>query len=132
MDFNANQTTPSVGAALKGRMNYLIARQGVVAGNIANASTPNYLAKDLVFTGALNRAQMELKNTHKSHIVPKKGPTTGKLVSDATHMRNDGNSVEVTEELQKLAEIQIEHRAMTQLVAKYAAFQKMALGRGGQ
>ena len=33
--------------ALSNRMNFLVARQSVIAGNIANANTPGYLAKDL-------------------------------------------------------------------------------------
>lgn len=129
MDITQANGGATLGASLRHRLNYLSDRQGVVAGNIANASTPNYLSKDLTFAGAVKKAKLTMATTNGAHLSPKHGPATGKIVEDTTHIRNDGNSVEVTEELQKLADIQLEHRMMTQLMAKYASFQRLGLGR---
>jgi len=72
-------------------------RLEVVAGNIANASTPNYRARDIDFRQALRDAgdEMRLKVTHRSHI-----ETPEQLTTNALQYRTplapsrDGNTVE--------------------------------------
>ncbi|MBM4217104.1 MAG: flagellar basal body rod protein FlgB [Gammaproteobacteria bacterium] len=72
-------------------------RLEVVAGNIANASTPNYRARDIDFRQALRDAgeEMRLKVTHRSHI-----ESPEQLTRKALQYRlplapsRDGNTVE--------------------------------------
>ena len=122
-------TTMGVGSALTARMNYLVARQGVVASNLANADTPDYKAQDLTFTGALSNARLQLAATQAGHISPASGNNHGTPVASEGIMKNNGNNIDTSVELQKLAEIQLDYRAMTGLFAKYATMQKIALGR---
>ncbi len=72
-------------------------RLEVLAGNIANASTPNYRARDIDFRQALRDAgdEMRLKVTHHSHI-----DSPEQLTRNALQYRiplapsRDGNTVE--------------------------------------
>ena len=72
-------------------------RLEVIAGNIANAATPNYKARDVDFREALKDADqlMRLAVTHPTHI-----ETADQLTKDALMFRvplapsRDGNTVE--------------------------------------
>ena len=72
-------------------------RLEVIAGNIANATTPNYKARDVDFREALKDADqtMRLAVTHPTHI-----ETPDQLTKDALMFRvplapsRDGNTVE--------------------------------------
>jgi flagellar basal-body rod protein FlgB len=59
---------------LNHRMDYLIARQGVVASNIANADTPQYLAKDITFKPK-TEGHFAMLVTNARHITPAGGST---------------------------------------------------------
>lgn len=115
--------------AMKRRMNYLIARQGVVSGNIANASTPNYIAKDLAFVSQVQKSGVDLLRTHTNHIEGEDNTMSsyGKMTYDTTNMRDDGNSVKLDEEMLKLSDIQMNYRLVTRLYAKHAGMHKMVL-----
>ncbi|MFS0737609.1 flagellar basal body rod protein FlgB [Sphingomonas sp. 1P06PA] len=77
-------------------------RLGLLASNIANAATPNYKAKDLDFTKALDAAT--------------KGLSTDSAVEGATGYRIpnetslDGNTVELSTEQTKFAENAVQYR----------------------
>ena len=121
---------PSLSAALTTRMNFLAARQTVVAGNIANADTPGYLSKDLTapqttasagtFAMAVNNAK-HLRNTGAAS-------GAGRITEDARFIEHNGNSVRLDEEMLKMNETQLSYRMMTQLYSKQVALQKLALG----
>ncbi|NBP54775.1 MAG: flagellar basal body rod protein FlgB, partial [Actinobacteria bacterium] len=72
-------------------------RLEVIAGNIANASTPQYRARDVDFRAALREAgdEMRLAVTHQKHI-----ESPEQLTRDALQYRvplapaRDGNTVE--------------------------------------
>ena len=120
-------------AALNHRMDYLTTRQGVVAGNIANASTPNYKAKDLVFQSALKQAQSSpaLARTHAGHMgAAASALRSGKLQENTENPTYNGNTVQLDTETLKLSQIQTDYRFMTQLYSKHAQLQRMALGSG--
>lgn len=121
----------SVAAALTGRMNHLIARQGVVASNIANASTPGYIARDVIFAKEVQKQSKPMRTTNKRHMQGTKGgAASGKVVENKTFMQPNGNSVDLSTEMLKLSEIQLNHQMVTRLYAKHAALQKLAIGRG--
>jgi flagellar basal-body rod protein FlgB len=114
---------------MKRRMNYLIARQGIVAGNVANASTPGYISQDLSFAGEVRRAGINLDTTHIKHIEGQNSSvkSLGKMTYDKSHMREDGNSVKLDEEMLKLNDIQMNYRLITRLYSKHASMHRLAL-----
>lgn len=119
----------NVSMSLKHRMNYLIERQGVISGNIANATTPNYKAKDISFEKLVQNNGMKMATTSGSHL---RGSITGgnhKMTTSTEGIRHDGNSVKMDDQMLKLQEIQMNYRLATQLYKKQVGFQKMALGR---
>lgn len=102
-----------------------------LAGNIANAETPNFVAKSLSFEnelkGALKGSQAGLSSTvtpHPRHI-PVKGASA--KIEDvqgtveeapASISGRDGNRVDIEREMGKLAENQILYNASIQILAK--------------
>lgn len=123
----------SLSQALTTRMNYLVARQGVIAGNIANADTPGYLSRDLTFNPHLAAAQnaTDMRRTNARHMATGgSGGNTGKLVTSSNFMQHNGNSVRLDQEMLHMNQTQLDYRMMTQLYAKNAQLQQIAIGRG--
>lgn len=122
---------PTMMDALTHRMQFLTAREAVVAGNIANANTPGYLARDLVANagGAGNGFALAVTNAQhmQSHGAASSG---GRMVEDTTFIQHNGNSVRLDAEMLKLSDVQLNYRMMTQLYSKQVGMQKIALGRG--
>lgn len=78
-------------------------RAEVLAGNLANADTPGYKARDFDFKAALNAAsrdQMPLQTTQGAHL-PGKGdaPSQELLYRTPTQPSLDGNTVDSQVEL---------------------------------
>lgn len=117
-----------VSAALQQRMNFLIARQGVVSSNIANAATPGYLSKDLSFSAKVNEAAA-LQKTHAKHMGNGQVSGNGTMTENFDNMKLNGNSVDTTTEMLKLNEIQNEFNLMTRLRSKHVQMYRAALGR---
>jgi flagellar basal-body rod protein FlgB len=53
---------------LEAAMRFRTARQGVLAGNVANADTPRYRARDLVFESVLDQERLPMVGTHARHL----------------------------------------------------------------
>lgn len=113
--------------SLKHRMNFLIERQGVISGNIANSTTPNYLAKDISFEKLVQKNGMNMAKTSSSHLQGKITGGNHKMTKSTEGVRHDGNSVKMDDQMLKLQEIQMNYRLATQLYKKQVSFQKMAL-----
>ncbi|MFZ2619630.1 MAG: flagellar basal body rod protein FlgB [Alphaproteobacteria bacterium] len=126
-----SQIQPSLSAALSHRMNHLVARQGVVAGNVANSETPNFKARDLGFKKLFDsNSSIAMATTNSKHLNPNGAVSAGNRREHSNDMVLDGNSVQLDQEMLKLNEIQLNYRMATQLYSKQVAFQKMAIGRG--
>jgi len=124
----------NVYGSLVNRMDYLVQRQGVVSGNIANSTTPGYITKDVTFESLVdkNKSNMSMSVTNGTHI--KGAPTTSggfAMTEDRTHIRHDGNSVKMDEEMLKLQETQMNYRLATKLYSKSKSMQLLALGKQG-
>lgn len=117
--------------------------QNLISSNIANAETPNYTPKSLVFEDELQGA---LKGGHKGtpaitnprHIPLKNtnGPlqsVTGRVVeTPATTPGKDGNAVELENEMTKMSENQIMYNASVQILSKkFAGIRAAIAGSGG-
>ena len=125
--------TGGVYGALANRMNYLVARQGVIAGNIANADTPGYLEQDLTFspkTGSFGAVLAQAK-TSSMHMGGGEGngDSAGRMSKSGLYIQHNGNAVRLDNEMQKMNQTSLEYQMMTQLYTKQIGLQKMALGR---
>lgn len=119
------------------RMGWLGARQQVLAQNVANADTPDYVPHDLkplTFTEHLTKSRPVTQlRTDPMHLAGTAQPTDS---IDDIKQRNPyesapvGNSVVLEEQMTKLADAQASYQLMTNLYRKHVDLLKMALGRG--
>lgn len=103
-------------------------RSKVIQGNIANADTPFYKPRDLVFERELEGA-LKLKKTDPRHIDPSGGG--GYRVVELNDVNGyDGNRVNLDKELAKLAETALMTRALNEVLRKEIGKLKLSiLGR---
>lgn len=119
------------------RMGWLGARQEVLAKNIANADTPEYVPHDmkaLKFADHLNEvAPLMQARTNAMHLGM--AAQSGASIDDQKTKKQYetapvGNSVVLEEQMVKLADAQQSYQLMTNLYRKHVDLFKMALGRG--
>lgn len=90
-------------------------RQQTLANNIANVNTPGYQRKDVEFDGMLRQAlaaDSEGDGGAWEDVAP-----TVKSDNRAT-MRQDGNSVDIDQEMAHLSENNVRYNALVQMAAK--------------
>ncbi len=105
--------------------------QNLIASNIANAETPNFIPKNLSFDNELQSALKNHPNGQRSHTMPHERhipvrgagaavqSVTGKIVeTPAKTPGKDGNAVELENEMGKMSENQIMFNASVQLLTK--------------
>lgn len=103
-------------------------RHQTIAENIANADTPHYKKKTVVFEDELRRAissgsrdDLEIRQTHSRHFGIK--DTNASLIpyqivrSTDTAMNNNGNNVDMDLEMANLAENQLMYNYMADKVS---------------
>lgn len=138
MDLITSLTTQVMTKAMDG----LSKRHQAIASNLANVETPNYRRRDVNFEGALNNAiqtsksggsqlrqasndqSMALKTTREGHIAI--GQTESSVdnvepeISEAHDQkyRNDGNSVDVENEMAQLAKNTQRYVALTNMQSR--------------
>jgi flagellar basal-body rod protein FlgB len=87
---------------------WLSTRQATIAGNIANADTPGFKAKDVEpFTEVLEKTQLAMATTASRHLVID-GTTAnaaGVAESESWAVKESGNSVTLEAELLKAGEV---------------------------
>jgi flagellar basal-body rod protein FlgB len=116
-------------------------QQNLISSNLANAETPNYVPKALVFEDQLQGAIKGKRSgapalTNDRHL-PLKG-ATGKLQTVAGRVvetpaatpGKDGNAVELENEMSRMMENQIMYNASIQILAKKFEGIKSALREG--
>ncbi|MDH3597136.1 MAG: flagellar basal body rod protein FlgB [Rhodospirillales bacterium] len=130
----------SIFDALARRMAWLGQREQVLAQNVANADTPDYVPQDLAhgpFARQLARrlAPVEPAATHPDHLRGAEGRAERPADSEDQRERFEtapsGNAVVLEEQLIKVAETQMDYQTMTNLYRKHMQMIRMALGRGG-
>lgn len=133
--------------ALKQRMRWLTARQGVIAENMANADTPGYRPKRLkeqsfkdllapstaMSKGSAGAAAMTKTNGQHMGVGGTDGTRTPRdyKAREVSDERPNGNGVTLEEELVALAETQIEYQTMLGVYRKHTSILRTALGRKG-
>lgn len=119
------------------RMGWLGARQEVLAQNIANADTPDFVPHDmkaLKFVDHLNQvAPITQARTDAMHLGGT-GQPDASIDEQKTKKQYEtapvGNAVVLEEQMVKLADAQSNYQLMTNLYRKHVDLFKMALGRG--
>lgn len=114
------------------RLKYLGARQGVLATNVANADTPGWKARDLQpFTAVLAGANSDARapvQTNPMHLQGTLADTPG-IKSLQGERAPDGNQVSLDQQLEKIAQTDSDHEAVTAIYRRYVGMFKEALGR---
>lgn len=104
---------------------WLSIRQEVVAGNIANANTPKFRAKDITpFDAVLeSTTSTAMARTHPAHMAAlgSKGDFEVKNadLNNEIGIQESGNSVSLAGELSKSGEIKRQYELNTNLVASF-------------
>ncbi|ACA18054.1 flagellar basal body rod protein [Methylobacterium sp. 4-46] len=108
------------------RAQYLSVRQATVAGNIANADTPGYKARDVVpFAEVLSRAGLDLAATSQGHLRAGTTTPTAKVKpSESWDAIQGGHSVSLEQEMLKSNDIARDFNLNTAVVK---AFHRMML-----
>ena len=105
---------------------WLTVRQSVVAGNIANANTPNYAARDVApFEAVLEQAGARMAATNPAHFSEDsvRGTVRGSN-QGGVEVLPSGNSVNLPDELSKTGEIKRTYELNAGMVK---AFNRMML-----
>jgi len=119
---------------LRTRMHWHQERQNVLANNVANADMPNFRPRDLVpprmdqltATGSVN-----MMSTSAGHItgVSGDGGTRFQINASGYEARPSGNSVDLEDEMIKVAANQMDFQAATTLYTRSLNLLKTALGK---
>lgn len=127
--------------ALAASANLRLQRHNVVSSNIANAETPGYKAQKLDFEEALSRAidHEGLGKMHVSdneHFLMGQG-ATGRVRADVydnpeINLTNDGNTVDLEQEMATLSENSITYKAALQLINKKLGAMRYAVTEGSR
>lgn len=106
---------------------WLSVRQSVISGNIANANTPGFRAKDVTpFESVLQNTQLPMKATNPLHFTDSTAESyvVEQEVNKGSATQLSGNSVELAEELMKQGSIKRDYDLNAAIVK---AFNKMIL-----
>lgn len=112
---------------------WLSVRQSTVSGNIANANTPGFRAKDVTpFESVLDNTNMPMAATNPMHFVD---ATTDQYVvesevSEGNGQQLSGNSVELSDELMKEGMIKRDYDLNTAIVKSFNKMILMAVRKG--
>lgn len=127
------------------RMDFLAARQRVIADNVANADTPGFQPRDiapsafaraLAGSGAAGVPAVTLATTGPGHLAGGRGRAAGGGLAPRTasdyETTPSGNAVVLEEQMARLAEVQMDHATITSLYRKQISLLRMALGGGSR
>jgi flagellar basal-body rod protein FlgB len=115
--------------ALADQLRFRVARQAVLASNIAHADTPGYRASDLTFEAALEQAA-GLARTDPRHLAPAGTPGGGYALERGPRgTRPDRNGVDLDQELIRMSRNAGSYSDQASLLARLIAL-RMAAVRG--
>ena len=101
---------------------WLAARQTTISGNVANANTPGYRARDVEpFADVLDKTKLTMAATNASHIgfSPSKAEASKVKKSDSWDTVYSKNSVSLEQELIKAGEVNRQHSLNTSIVKSF-------------
>lgn len=110
------------------RMNWLQARQQVLAGNIANADTPDYQAKDVSpFEAAMSEFDITPTVTQPGHIGYNASGTH--TIETTSEQSLDGNQVSLDQQMEQVADVNDQQHLAVNVYSKYLSMFQTALGK---
>ena len=112
---------------------HLAVRQATIAGNVANANTPDYRARDVTpFAQVLARTGLELATTSTTHgAAPGTGvPVRAMPARDGWDVLETASGVSLEQEMLKASEISREHNLNLGIVKAFDRMLRLAV-RGG-
>jgi len=125
--------------ATSARLGWLSQRQGVLAQNIANADTPNYVPMDLKpldFRARLRMAEQKLRvaRTDDQHFGSSRTVRRHRESEsrEPYEMAPAGNSVVMEEQLMRMNQTAMDHQLATHIYRKYVGMIRTALGQGAR
>ncbi len=101
---------------------WLAARQTTIAGNVANANTPGYRARDVEpFADVLDKTKLTTAATDDGHIgfTPSRAEASKVKKADSWDTVYSKNSVSLEQELIKSGEISRQHSLNTSIVKSF-------------
>lgn len=110
-------------------MQYLGARQKVISSNIANATTPNFLAKDLEKPDFANtKPALEMNMTNPKHINPSRNYGALKVYTPqpTQALTLDGNGVVLEDQMNEASKTSSEYKRMITIYNKYKSMIQLA------
>lgn len=122
---------PDIMTLASSRAAYAAERQSVIAGNIANADTPGYRARDLPAFDRIYRdtATYPMRESRAGHL-GSGGTSPGLIARPAgDHMSPNGNDVSLESEMVKSAEAQRDHDLALAVMRSSLAILRGSLGR---
>lgn len=137
MDFGSS----TLNTMLKQRMNWLSARQTVLAQNVANADTPGFRPSDLKaqdFDDYLpaaegQAAKLRMERTSGSHL-NRSGLRLGEIREESERnpyeISPSGNGVVLEEQMMQVGKTGADYQTMTSLYRKQVSMMKTVLGKG--
>lgn len=124
--------------ALNTSLNVRLLNQNVIGSNIANADTPGYKAKAVDFEEAFRTAlqtgdRLQMEASDSDHIVPQsQDPIHPVVFDDPNGVESlDGNTVDRSKEMAKMAENQILYDSSVELMKKKLGMVRYAISEGG-
>jgi flagellar basal-body rod protein FlgB len=112
---------------------WLQTRQTLVSGNIANANTPAYKAKDVAsFDQVLDNTVMPMSATNPMHFVDSPGDTyvVESGVDKGAASQLSGNSVDLSDELMKEGMVKRDYDLNTGIVKAFNQMMLTAVRKG--
>lgn len=125
-----------------GALNQRLERQHVINSNVANAETPGYRALGYDFEEQLqalsgSEDNLPMKASNPKHYVNGMADADGNITPEVylrptESIGQDGNTVDVDQEMAAMAENQLLYRATAELITKKIGTLKYAISNGGQ
>ncbi|WJH38984.1 flagellar basal body rod protein FlgB [Aliirhizobium terrae] len=113
---------------------WLSVRQEVVAGNIANSTTPNFKSKDVTpFEAVLDRTHVPMARTNPAHFASNDLSEDIDLkdseLNNEIGIQESGNTVSLSQELSKTGEIKRQYELSTGLVKSFHSMMLLTVKR---
>lgn len=111
--------------------NWLSARQTLIAGNVANSSTPGYKSVDVKpFSDAMKSAGLSASRTHSMHLVSSSGSAggVGTKLEDSWETYHSGANVSLPQEMIKSGEVSTAYQLNTSVMKSFHRMVVSAFG----
>ncbi|MBB3172690.1 flagellar basal-body rod protein FlgB [Endobacter medicaginis] len=112
------------------RLQWLDARQQVLAANVANSDTPGYVSRDVSpFADQLSQITMQAARTDPAHFSIDSGSGIAGVQTVAHERAPDGNAISLQQQLTEIAGNDSDQRMTTSLYSKVMQMYSTVLGR---